>query len=81
MLISTKFVDTGDLRPGYDFVGGGRQSEADAGFVIGLNCGREVECRDLDVFRPMTALPIISAGVNRAAHDDIFGHRVVSWAL
>jgi hypothetical protein len=62
------------LGPGDDFVWTRRQSEADAGLVIGLDCGGDVERGDLDIFRPMTALPIISAGINGAAYDGVFGH-------
>ena len=62
------------LRSGDDLVWTGGQGEADAGFVIGLNRGRDVERGDLDVFRPVAALPIIPTGVNRAADDGVFGN-------
>ena len=64
----------GSLGPGDDFVWTRGQSKADAGLVVGLDCGGDIECGDLDIFRPMTALPIISAGINGAAYDGVFGH-------
>jgi hypothetical protein len=81
------------LGPGNDLVWSGRQDELDAGVVVGLDGGRKVERGELNVLCPMSALPVISAGVKSGAYDRVFGHlfamavaedqdgRWLSWAL
>lgn len=62
-----------ELGPGDDVVRSGRQGELDACVVIRLDGGGEVEHRELNVSRPMAALPVISRGVKCAAYDRVFG--------
>ena len=62
------------LGSGDDLVWSGGQREFDAGVVIRLDGGRDVERGELNVFRPLAALPVISVGVKSAAYDRVFGH-------
>jgi len=62
------------LGSGDDLVGACRQGEVNTVIVIRLDGRGNIQHGELDVFRPMTALPIISASVDRAAYDRILGH-------
>src|SRR5271167_887729 len=63
-----------NLRPGDDLVRGRRQHELDAVVLVRSHRRRNVEGRELNVFCPTAALPVISAGVKRAAHDGVSGY-------
>ena len=62
------------LRPGDDLIGSGRQREFDAVVVVSFHRRGDIECRELNAFRPIAAVPIISVGVKSAAYDRVFRH-------